>query len=155
MPEPDELTALFVPEAEGQRFEALKESDRLDLLEERICIVTALEIVVRNTGAEMMNMVKADIPGKPLQDLGQFVKRTAFERSFCVIPVFAAFPVNAIELMLHIEQPHTSRPGDCRDHQLNQEVGFQSEDQAQACGHREDREIHPVNRVTFAFVRLS
>ena len=56
-----EFPALLIPKAEGERFETAEQSDRLHALKERIGLVTSLQIVVRNTRAQMVNVVEADV----------------------------------------------------------------------------------------------
>ena len=63
--------------------------------------MTPLKIIVRDAGAQMMNMVEPDIAGEPLQDSGQLVKRAAHERCVGVIPFVGTRPIGALELMLN------------------------------------------------------
>ena len=49
---------LFIPEAEGERSETREERDRFHRLEQRHGLVAALEVVVRNGGPEMMDMME-------------------------------------------------------------------------------------------------
>src|SRR5712675_1158035 len=100
MPVADQFPAFFVPESERERFEARPERDRLDLLKQRVRLVTFLDVVIGNARAEMVDVMEADVAGKPLEDARQFVKRTALQRRRRVTPVLAAFPVDVFELML-------------------------------------------------------
>ena len=61
-----EYFALLIPEAKGEKSKARQQCDGLDRIEERICLMTLLEMVIGNAGTQMMNMVKANIAGKPL-----------------------------------------------------------------------------------------
>jgi hypothetical protein len=61
-----EYFALLVPEAKGEKSKARQQGDGLDRIEERICLMTLLEMVIGNAGTQMMNMMKANIAGKPL-----------------------------------------------------------------------------------------
>src|SRR5882672_145611 len=106
-----QFATLFIPETEGERFEAGKQRDRLHRLKQRLRFVALLQVIIRNPRAEMMNVMKPDVARKPLQHLGQFVERTALQRRPGVIPVVATFPVNVLELMLHVKQPHACRAG--------------------------------------------
>jgi len=63
----DQFVSLFVPEPERKRFETGEESDWLHGLEERIREVAFLEVVIRNSRAQMVNVVKADVAREPLQ----------------------------------------------------------------------------------------
>src|SRR5579872_5689091 len=87
--ETDQFTSLFVPETEGERFETGKQSDRLHTLEQRVRVVAFLQIVIGNPRAQMMDVMKSDVAGKPLQHAGQFVKRTALQRCRRIIPIVA------------------------------------------------------------------
>ncbi len=56
-----QLPGSFVPQAKGQRFRAGPEGDGLYLLEQRITLMTFLQIVVGNSWAQMVDVMKADI----------------------------------------------------------------------------------------------
>src|ERR1700723_2214613 len=53
------------PIAKGEKPKARQECDGLDRIEEGIRVMTLLEMVIRYAGTQMMNMMKADIAGKP------------------------------------------------------------------------------------------
>jgi len=55
--------------------------------------VALLQVIIGNPRAEVMKVMKPNVAGEPLQDLGQFVERTPFQRRRGVIPVIAVFPV--------------------------------------------------------------
>jgi hypothetical protein len=69
------LTPL-VPEAEGQRFEAGEKCERFHGLEERFGPMTFFEVIIGNSRAQMVNVMEANVSREPLQDFGQFIKRT-------------------------------------------------------------------------------
>jgi len=56
-------------------------------------------------------MVKADAARKPLQELGEFIKGTAFQASLNKIPVLGSFSIDPFKLMLDVKQPYTYRCG--------------------------------------------
>ena len=60
-----------------------------------------------------MDVVEADIAGKPLEEARQFVERTAVQTGFGELPLILAFPVGRVEIVLDIKKPHT----DGRSHQ--------------------------------------
>jgi len=63
----------------------------------------------------MMHMVNANIGGKPAQDRGQVVMRTAVQGCIVQLPVIGIVPMCCLELVLHVEQPYPDRRGDqCR-----------------------------------------
>ena len=57
--------------------------------------------------AQVVNMMKADISGEPLQNFWKLVKGTPFYRGLSVVPVIAAVPVSVFKLMLNIKYPHS------------------------------------------------
>jgi len=73
MSESYESLPLLVPESIAQRFEARWQRDGPDSLEIWVCVMTALEVVIRDARTQMMNMMKADIAGKPLQDFRELI----------------------------------------------------------------------------------
>ena len=58
----DQPLLLFVPQAESEGFEAGEQGDGLDGLKQRFRFMTFLEVIIRNARAQMMNMMKADVP---------------------------------------------------------------------------------------------
>src|ERR1022692_3869742 len=121
----DQPALLFIPETESERLQAAQQRDGFDGLKQRFCFVAFLQMVIRNARAEMMNVMKADVAGKPLQHFWQFVKRTAFQRRRGIIPLAAAFPKGALELMLPVKQPPPRRAGHHQDRQLNDEISLE------------------------------
>ena len=82
----DQFATLFVPETEGERFQAGEQGDGLHALKQRLRFVALLQMIIRNPRAQMMNVMKPNVPRQPLQHLGQFVERTALQRCCGVIP---------------------------------------------------------------------
>ena len=72
---------LFVPKTEGERLEAGEERDGFNFLEQRLGFVAAFEVVVRDTRAQMMDVMEADVAGEPLKNFRQFVERTTMQCS--------------------------------------------------------------------------
>jgi len=70
----DQLLLGFVPQPIIEGFKAGKEGDGFYLLEQRVGLVTFLQIVVGNARTQMVNMMKADVAGEPLEDAGQLIK---------------------------------------------------------------------------------
>src|SRR6266545_3165166 len=106
-----QLATLFVPEPEGEGFKARKQRDRRHALKDRLGFVAFLEVIIGNPRTQMMDVMKPDVAGEPLQHHGQFVEGTTSQRRRGIIPFLAAFPVNSFELVLHIKQPHSGRAG--------------------------------------------
>jgi len=66
----NQLAALFVPEPESERLKAGEERDGFHSLKQRLGLVTLLKMIVRNPRAEVMDVMEANVPGKPLEQLG-------------------------------------------------------------------------------------
>lgn len=65
----DHLMAVFIKEANMDRLQAGFQREGFNIGEDGVAIVAFFELVVRNAGAKVVNMVKADIPREPLQQL--------------------------------------------------------------------------------------
>jgi len=120
MAEAHESPPLLVPESKGQRLEARWQRDGFDSLEVRVCVMAALEMVIRDARTQVMNMMKADIAGKPLQDFRELIEGTAVKRGARIVPILSPRPVCAFELVLHVEELHAQRPSKRCHGQLNQ-----------------------------------
>ena len=118
--ETNQLTALLVPETEGEGLEARKKGDRFDALKERFGFMASFQIVIRDAGAEMVNMVKTNVPREPLEHFGKLVKRTPFQGGAFVVPFVAALPIDAFKLVLDVKKPNPGRSARYSDDQLNQ-----------------------------------
>src|SRR5712664_657252 len=102
-----------------------------------------LEMIVRDRRAEVMYVMKADVPRKPLQYFRQLIERTSLERSSAVIPIRTAFPMNIFELMLHVKQPHTRRTGNSQDNRLKHKISFPTQREAEPHSNHEDCKVRP------------
>src|SRR5450755_1223998 len=110
MAEAHESLPLLVPESIGHRFEARWQRQGFDSLEVRVCVMTALEMVIRDARTQVMNMMKANIAGKPLQDFRELIEGTALKRRAGVVPLLDPRTVRTLKLVLHVEEPHAQRP---------------------------------------------
>src|ERR1043166_4100345 len=106
-----------------------------------------LKIVIWNTRAEMMNMMEADIPRKPLQHLRQFVEGTSLQGRRRVIPFLASLPIHPFKLMLNVEQPDACGTSHRGDDQLNQQVGLDSENPTEPSRERKNSQVRPIHRI--------
>lgn len=70
--EAHQAVVLLVVEAEFQRVHAGAQGDGFDV-EQVVLGVSLLQVVVGDARAEVVDVVKADVARKPLQDLGQFM----------------------------------------------------------------------------------
>ncbi len=75
----DQFLSLFVPQPIRKGLQARHHGDRFNLLEERIGAVAFFQVVIGDTRAQMVNMMKTDVARKPLQYAGQFIKRAALQ----------------------------------------------------------------------------
>ena len=64
------------------------------------------QTVVRDFRAQVMNVMKTDIPREPLQDFWKLIIGTSVYRGLSIIPLIAVVPISVFELMLNIEYPH-------------------------------------------------
>jgi len=79
----------LVPQAEAQALDAGEQGDRLDGLKERLGTVGCLEMIIGNARAQVVDMMEADVAGKPLENPGQLVIGIALERRILVPPAAA------------------------------------------------------------------
>ena len=79
MPVAHESALLFIPKPERERLEAGEQCDGFHRLKQRLGFVATLQIVIRNSRAQMVDVMEADVTGEPLQHLGQFVERTSLQ----------------------------------------------------------------------------
>ena len=150
MAEADQPLPRLVPKAKGKGLEAGEERDRLNGLKKGMRFVTAFEVIVGNSGTQMVDVVEADVTGEPLEDLGQSVEGAPLKRGGGIIPFVSAFPINSFELVLHVEKPDASGARDGCDGQLNEEVLDYAKGGAESGGHAENCKVHPVHRIAFA-----
>ena len=74
MPIANQHAPLFVPKSIRERLEAGEERDWLNGLKQWLGLMALFQMIIGNARTEMMNMMKPDVAGEPLQDFGQFVK---------------------------------------------------------------------------------
>ena len=146
----DKLLTAFVPKAIGEGFEAGKEGDRFDGLKERFGAVAFLEVIVRDRRAQVMDVMKADVAGKPLQYFRQLVEGASLERSRAVIPIRTAFPMNVFELVLDVKEPHARRAGYADGNDLKDKISFPAEREAESNADEEYREVGAEDGALFA-----
>ena len=102
-----------------------------------------LQMIVRDRRAQVMDMMKADVPRKPLQYFRQLVERTSLERSSAVIPISTALPMNIFELVLHVKQPHACRPGNSDYNHVKRKISFLSQREAESHPNHEYCKVRP------------
>ena len=88
-------------------------------LEYRILIVAFLKFVIRDSRAEVMDVVETDIPGEPLQHFGKFIERAAIHASIEELPFLVVFPIRWVKIMLDVEEPDARSTGNQQDWHFN------------------------------------
>jgi len=74
----DQFLALLVPKPKAEQFQAAEQGDGWHTLKEPVRLVALFQVIIRNPRAEMMEVMKPNVAGEPLQDLGQPVERAPF-----------------------------------------------------------------------------
>lgn len=67
-----QATAFAVDHLESNRPQAVDDAEHRNVVEDRALVMGTLEVVVGDLGAEMVDMVKADVAGEELEDFGSF-----------------------------------------------------------------------------------
>ena len=67
--EADQPSFGFVPKPERQGFQAARHREGFHTAEQRMRLVAAFQIVIGNSGTEMVNVVKPNVSRKPLEHL--------------------------------------------------------------------------------------
>jgi hypothetical protein len=145
----DQFLALFVPETQAEGFQTREQRDGLHCLKKRIGLVAFFQVVIGNAGAEMVNMMKPNVAGEPLQNLRQLVEGTALQGRRREVPILSAFPINALELMLNIKHPYARATSRHERNELNEQISLEAKNQTQDDGHSEDGQIHRINGMPF------
>ncbi len=111
--------------------------------------MAGLEPVVRHPRVEMMDVVKADVAGEPLQQPRQAEIRTAPQRRRHRRPRVVARPERSLEAMLQREQPHADDRGDDRGRQLHQQHVAQPQASNQGGKQQQQRQVGAMHRPSF------
>ena|SRR5690242_3748170 len=89
-------------------------------LEHRILVVTFLKLVIRDSRAEVMDVMETDIPRKPLQHFGKFIERATLYASVKKFPFRVVFPIRWVKIMLDVEEPDARSTRDQQDRHFHQ-----------------------------------
>jgi len=114
----DQHLLLFIVQTQGKRFEAGSYGQRLHM-EQWVFVITLGQVVVGDLGAQVMDMMKSDVPAEPLQDERQFVEGTALQSRFCEFPTIIVIPIGGVKVVLNVEKPNPDRGTDHDNRQLN------------------------------------
>ena len=121
--ERDETPATLVPKHETHAAKAFDKSELADSSKFRIFAQHIGQPVIRNSTAEVVDVVHADIGRKPAQDVRQLVMRAAMKCRPVQIPCPAFVPERVLELVLDVEQPDASTSaGQTLSRQRNRDV---------------------------------
>ena len=101
------------------------------VVEDRVLLVRALQVVVGDARAEVVDVVEADVAGAELQHPRQLQVGAAAQRRLGVAPVLAALPVGVLELVLDVEQPDPGRAGEQRGQPDDEQVVAPADQPAQ------------------------
>ena len=57
----DQLATLFIPKTKSERLKAREQRDGLHALKQRLRFVAPLQVIIRNSRTQMMNVMKPDV----------------------------------------------------------------------------------------------
>src|SRR5690348_3755768 len=116
--------ALLIPQRQPPTSHAFAERYPFrDAVQLRSEVETSLQAVIRNSAAQVMNMVQADIAAEPLQDGRQLEIGAAAERRGVEVPVSFLVPICVFELVLDVEQPISDPRSDDHHRQIGRKDG--------------------------------
>ena len=110
---------LLIPELHLGALQTVANSKGHRLLEGRFRRVAACQVVIGNTAIKVMDMMKADVAGEPLQDTRQTIVRTAFHRRTTKFPLLVRLPIGVFKLMLDEKQPAPNCSGNDHNRDMN------------------------------------
>ena len=91
--ERDERFILRIIQLVAKRLQTREQSDRRRSLQRWCRCMRLFQVIVRHTGALVMDVVEADVPRYPLQHSRQLVVRTPLNRRLDVIPLTLVFEI--------------------------------------------------------------
>src|ERR1700710_128103 len=133
--------ALRIDQLEADRAQAVADAEDRDVVEDLVLVVGPLEVVVGDLGAEVVDVVEADVAGEELEQLRQLQIGAALQGSVVVAPVLRVLPVDVLELVLDIEHPDAHGPGDDRGRHLHQQPGDRTDEPEDRTDHEEQGEV--------------
>ena len=126
----DEAPGFLVPQGKPQGLDPIPDGDPRHALELRILIQALLEPVVRNSSAEVVDVMDPDAGCDPLERLGEHEMRTPLETRLEVRPVGVLVPIRIFELVLYVEEPHTDNRREHEHRKVNQQSCFEADRQS-------------------------
>ena len=88
-------------------------------MEQGIFVIALGQVVVGDLGAQVMDVMKTDVPGEPLQNERQFIEGTALQPCLYKFPALVVVPVGWVKVVLDVEEPDPDRCTDHEDRQLD------------------------------------
>src|SRR5918997_168423 len=95
-----EPPAVGVPELESRGAQPVPQGERRDVVENRILVVRALEVVVRDLRGQVVHVVEPDVAREELERLRQAEVRASAQGGVGVAPALRALPVGVLKLVL-------------------------------------------------------
>ena len=108
-------------------------------------MVAALQVVVRNAGVQVVNVMVADVARKPLENPWEVVVAASGHGSGRVVPILTGGPIRVLKLMLNIEQPETEKRSEGHHGQLDDKPRKESKDHAHANAPADQGGVHDVH----------
>src|SRR6476660_5696270 len=139
--ERDQPTLSFVPQHQTYAAETLQKSEPPDITELGIVTQHIWQPIVGNAAAKMMNVLDANVGTEPPKHRREVVIRGAAQRRFVQVPAAIFAPEGLLELVLHIEQPHTESRSEKHDRQVDKKESFDANEPDQQCRNRHDCRI--------------
>lgn len=99
-------------------------------MEQRVFVIAPGKVIAGNLGAQVMNVMKTNVPTEPLQNERQLIKGTALQPGFYKFPAFVVVPISRIKIVLDVEEPDPDRCSDHQDRQLHHQIGLPSDQPA-------------------------
>lgn len=112
-----EAPATLVPKNHAYTPEALEQRKPPEGSKLRMTPQHLWQPVIRDSTAQMVDVVHPDIGGEPAQDARQIIVRTAVQCRLLGGPVVVVLPECILELVLDIEQPDAERRCEKRNRQ--------------------------------------
>src|ERR1700730_85666 len=137
----NEPPPLFIPQGQPHAPQTLEQGDSSDGSELWMVAQHIRQAIARNSTAQVMDVVNADIRREPAQNTRQVIVRTAMDRSFVKTPGFIVGPGSILELVLDIEQPDTDRRGQNQDRELHKQERPKADQPDHRGDHNRDRSV--------------
>ncbi len=126
----DQLPAFLIVEVhvgEGD-FEGILEGNRGGHLHQVHLLLHLGQEVVGDLGGQVVDVVEADVPGEPLEHLGELQVGASLHGRLQVLPAGVVLPVDILKLVLHVEEEDADHSRQVLDGQVDEEEGLNPEE---------------------------